>query len=312
MPELLGQRGRLLRIEREERHQVRAAVAHHHRLRDPAALLQPVLQVGGRDVLAARGDDDVLLATGDVEEAVLVEPAEVPGVEPAVLERLAGGGLVLVVALEDVRALDQHLAVLGDPHLHAVERPAHRAEPEAVAGRCGSPWRWWRSRSCRIPPSPARRTRRRSGGSRRRSAPRRSRTPGSGRRTGRARSCRAPRRPRRTRSRARRAPPRRPPAPCAPSRPAPPPGRAARGRGPPRWPSCRSSRRSAAPTGSSVGLTCGQVGDDLLRVARPVGEGRRPGRTPRTGSGSRRRAPAGGRGTRSRRLRARCSSRRHR
>ena len=41
------------------------AVAVHDRLRDPAALLHVVLDVRGREVLAAGGDDDVLLAAGD-------------------------------------------------------------------------------------------------------------------------------------------------------------------------------------------------------------------------------------------------------
>ena len=58
-------------------------------LRDVLVLLEAVLEVGGRDVLAARGDDDVLLAAGDVEEAVLVDAADVAGVQPAVDDRLA-------------------------------------------------------------------------------------------------------------------------------------------------------------------------------------------------------------------------------
>ena len=81
------------------------------------------------------GDDDVLLAPGDEEEAVLVEEAQVAGVQPIVLQRLAGGGLVLVVAAEDVGALDQHLAVVADLDLHPHHGLAHRAEPELVAGR---------------------------------------------------------------------------------------------------------------------------------------------------------------------------------
>src|SRR5215207_11390155 len=131
-PVLLGKGGELLLVERYQRDQIRPAIAHHHRLRDPAVLLQPVLEVGRGDVLAARRDDDVLLATGDVEEAVLVEAAEIAGVQPAVLERLPGGRLVLVVALEDVRALDQHLAVVADLDLHVLLRLADRSEAEVV------------------------------------------------------------------------------------------------------------------------------------------------------------------------------------
>src|SRR3954453_9289462 len=72
----------LLLVERHEHHRVRAAVAVHDRLRDPPGLLHVVLEVGGRQVLAAGGDDDVLLASGDDDVAVLVDGREVAGVQP--------------------------------------------------------------------------------------------------------------------------------------------------------------------------------------------------------------------------------------
>src|SRR5215212_1320373 len=122
----------LLRVERDQGHEVGAAVAYDHGLGDPAALLEAVLEVGGGDVLAARGDDDVLLAAGDEQEAVLVEAAQVARVQPLALERLVRGLVVLVVALEDVGTLDQHFAVVGDPDLDAGQRLAHRAEAEVV------------------------------------------------------------------------------------------------------------------------------------------------------------------------------------
>ena len=52
--------------------------------RDEHVRPQPVLEHRRRDVLAARGDDDLLLAAGDPHEAVVVDLAEVAGVEPAV------------------------------------------------------------------------------------------------------------------------------------------------------------------------------------------------------------------------------------
>src|SRR5690606_18806581 len=61
-----------------------------------------------------RGDDDLLLAPGDAQEAVVVERAEVARAEPAVDERLRRGLLVVVVPAEHVVALEQDLAVLGD------------------------------------------------------------------------------------------------------------------------------------------------------------------------------------------------------
>ena len=62
------------------------------------------------------------------EEAVLVELAEIAGVEPAVDEGLGGGLGLLVVAEEHVGAPDQDLAVVGDLHLDAGEGRADDAE----------------------------------------------------------------------------------------------------------------------------------------------------------------------------------------
>ena len=98
-------------------------------------LLDLGLEVRRRDVLAARGDDDVLLAAGDLDEAVGVDLAEVAGVQPAVDDRLAGRLLVLVIALEYVRAPDEDLAVVRDPHLATGKRLADRADPEVLGGR---------------------------------------------------------------------------------------------------------------------------------------------------------------------------------
>ncbi len=58
--------------------------------------------------------------------------AQVAGVQPAVDQRLRGGLLVLVVALEDVGPPQQQLAVLGDLGLHARDRLADRAEAELL------------------------------------------------------------------------------------------------------------------------------------------------------------------------------------
>ena len=75
------------------------------------------------------------------EESVLVERAEVARVVPAVpVEHGARRFLVLPVALEDVGASREHLAVVGDLHLDARERRADRAEtvePEAIEGDAG-------------------------------------------------------------------------------------------------------------------------------------------------------------------------------
>ena len=85
-----------------------------------------ILERGGRDVLAAGRDDDLLLAAGDREEAVGVERAEVAGAEPAVVERRCRRLGVLPVLLEDVDALHLDLAVVGEPQ---VDARAGRARP---------------------------------------------------------------------------------------------------------------------------------------------------------------------------------------
>ncbi|GFH75430.1 hypothetical protein Sgou_01000 [Streptomyces gougerotii] len=101
-----------------------------------------VLDHGRSDVLAARGDDDLLLAAGDREVAVLVEGADVPGVEPAVGQRLTGRRLVVPVPVEEVLAVEQDLAVVGDADHRTGQRLTDRADLLAVprvegGGRAG-------------------------------------------------------------------------------------------------------------------------------------------------------------------------------
>src|SRR5450755_4953851 len=79
---LTRKRRHLLGVERDQRHEVGAAVAEDDGLRDPSIVPQRVLEVRGRDVLAPGRDDDVLLAAGDEQEAVLIEAPEVAGVQP--------------------------------------------------------------------------------------------------------------------------------------------------------------------------------------------------------------------------------------
>src|SRR4051794_20865472 len=100
-------------VERHERDQVGPVVAVDHRLRDDRAVADLLLDVRRRDVLARRGDDDLLRPTGDDEVALLVDLAEVAGVEPAVVvEDLLRLVLEAVVALEDVRAPHEDLALV--------------------------------------------------------------------------------------------------------------------------------------------------------------------------------------------------------
>ncbi len=133
-PGLLRLRGDAKGIEGQEGHHVRLAVADRDGLRDGGDLLELALEVLRRDVLAARGDEQLLLAVGHAQEAVGVDLAHVAGVDPALgVQRLAGRLLVPVVALEDVRPAHEDLPVLGDPQLGARQRVARATE--AVAPR---------------------------------------------------------------------------------------------------------------------------------------------------------------------------------
>ena len=91
----------------------------------------------GRDLLgrhAVAADlHDARRAAGDVEVAVLVEPAEVPGAVPV------PGGLLAEISGEQVRARDEHLALLADGQVRvsADLRDAHLPERDRAADGAG-------------------------------------------------------------------------------------------------------------------------------------------------------------------------------
>ena len=91
---------------RDQRGDERLVVADDEALAHQPVPAHAVLEHSGRDVLAAGGDDQFLLAAGDPHEPVAVDLADVAGVEPAVgVERLVRRVLVPPVAGEDHRRL---------------------------------------------------------------------------------------------------------------------------------------------------------------------------------------------------------------
>ena len=117
-----GARDRL-RVGVDERGEMRAAVAHHERVRDVGRRLQGRLEVERRDVLAARGHDQLLLAVDDRDEAVRVHRPDVAGEEPPVVGQRLGRRLrPAVVPLEDRLAADLDLAVVRERDLEPGER----------------------------------------------------------------------------------------------------------------------------------------------------------------------------------------------
>ena len=171
---------------RDEHREVLALVAVDHRLADERVGLEAVLEVLRRDVLAARGDDDVLLAVGDAQVARRGRSRRCrrSGTSRRAPATSAVASGCVVVALHHVGALDQDLAVRGDLHLGAGHRRAHRADPRACPG--GSPWPPPRSRSARSPRAPRSRAGRRSRRSSARAARRRRRRGASSRRASRS------------------------------------------------------------------------------------------------------------------------------
>src|SRR5450631_1872342 len=112
----------------------RTLFANHHALTDQPVRPQPVLEYRRSHILARGGDQDVLLAAGDREVAVVVELAEVTAVEPDVpVEHLARRLVVVPVALKDVATLDEHLTVLPDADRAPGDRAPDRTD--ALPGR---------------------------------------------------------------------------------------------------------------------------------------------------------------------------------
>ena len=123
--------------------------ADHGGVGDLGVAQQHLLDFGRDDVLAA-ADDHVVDPVLDVEEAFLVDAAEVAGVQPAVGVGAAGG---------DGRALDEDLAVAGcaggwsaaagrRSRACAWRRPGPASSPasRSRSGRRSGPrWRPWRS-----------------------------------------------------------------------------------------------------------------------------------------------------------------------
>ena len=85
-------------LESDEGGEERSSLATDHHVADDVTQtpLDLLLDVGGRHVLPACRDDDLLDPPHHLVEALLVHPDEIPGVEPAVVVN-GLQGLLLVV-----------------------------------------------------------------------------------------------------------------------------------------------------------------------------------------------------------------------
>ena len=120
-------------VQGEQSGNAGASVPNDERLGEVLRGREGVFGVLGRDVRAARGDDDLLLAVDEREEAVVVERAEVARAQPAVIaEDGAGRLLVAVIAAEDGLAPDEDLAVRRALELHVRHGRPNGAKAVAV------------------------------------------------------------------------------------------------------------------------------------------------------------------------------------
>ena len=124
--------GERLGVDGDQRGDERLRVADDHGLADQRMCPQSVLEQCRGDVLAAGGHDDLLLAADDGQEAVVVDRAEIAGVEPAVGEDGVGLLLVVPVAAEHDAARDEQLAVVVEAHAVAGQQLSDRADLDVV------------------------------------------------------------------------------------------------------------------------------------------------------------------------------------
>ena len=129
---MLAKAAGLAEVEGDEADQVGALVAIYASVGDPATVTQPGFDVLRRDVLAAGGYDQILLAAGDADVAVFVYGSEIAAAQPVAIHRLDSGLWISVVAAKYVRSSYEDLAVVGDPNLAAGHHASDRAEMRSV------------------------------------------------------------------------------------------------------------------------------------------------------------------------------------
>ena len=78
-------------VDGEQRRQKRQAVADQQHLADQRLHLKERLDARRVDFLAGGGDDQLFLAAGDEDVAVVVGVSDVAGVQPAIAQNFGGG-----------------------------------------------------------------------------------------------------------------------------------------------------------------------------------------------------------------------------
>src|ERR1700730_5250949 len=128
----------ILVVDHDKAGEVRPLVADHDGVRNVGREFELVLDLRWRDVLAARRDDDVLHPVGDLDKALIVDRADVAGVQPSLgVDGLGGLFRLVEIPHEQEVAPDQDFALRADHHLAPRSGLADRAELDAVRGHHG-------------------------------------------------------------------------------------------------------------------------------------------------------------------------------
>src|SRR5690349_17353678 len=128
-----GTRAQVFKIGHEQGRQMLAPVADDAGLRNRRIRIQPLLEVRWRHVLAAGKHDNLFLAVGYSDVAVIVDARDVAGMEPSLaIEGLAGFLFELVIARHHVGTANQQFAVRRGAYFDLEEGASDRAYPRAA------------------------------------------------------------------------------------------------------------------------------------------------------------------------------------
>ena len=107
------------RFKANQRRNKAPIVANDHRIPDQRQILQRRFDILGGDILAARGDDDFLLAADNGQIPFAIKLPQVAREEPAISREGFGRGFgVAVIPHKYIVPLDLNLAIFGQAHLH--------------------------------------------------------------------------------------------------------------------------------------------------------------------------------------------------
>ena len=126
---ILGEFLYVLLVDHHQTSQEHALIPDHHDIRDIRRELQFVLDFCRRDVLATCRDDDVLEASGDFQETLIVQHAHVARAQPSIFRKcLSRLFRVFQVALKDVARLVLDFAILRDAQLRTRQSRTYSAD----------------------------------------------------------------------------------------------------------------------------------------------------------------------------------------